>query len=88
MIDTIQVSLFVFCFLVIVREHLSVTKELHRIVTDATAAGRAHCVISAFDIQAASTVAVKSPGSARATRDGADYFATRTSTIAQIISRA
>lgn len=79
---------FVFYFLVNVREHSSVTKELYRAVTDATAAGRAHCVISAFDIQAASTVAVKSPGSARATRDGAGYSATRISTIAQIISRA
>lgn len=76
-------------FLIIAREHPSALKEpLCPIVADATTAGKAHCVISAFDTQAASTVAAKSPGSALATKAGAGYSATKISTIARIISRA
>jgi len=80
--------LFVSYSFVIMCERSSLTNEPCHAVADATMAGRAHCAISVFDILVASTVAVKSLGSARATRAGADYSATRISTIAQIISHA
>lgn len=50
--------------------------------------GKVRNVISASDIRVAFTVAAKNPGSARAMKAGVDCSATKTSTIARIISHA